>query len=327
MSKLQVMKGGAYCEKRLRKWLQEDGKVVVQTKRDEIRCLVEIMYDAMGPYVTYTSASGKPLYNLDGFDAVWIDFAKRTGRRAIDTGISVNESFDLTRRTVMAKTKSYDLTGVNESTLYDGREPDPDNPGKKRDKVHFSGKLVGIFYLYDIVDHYGTYEDRRRDMARYAKEFYWFLGTPETFIVEAGNSDTVIAESEIDRAVREVEGLFIGAAGVGFEGLMVKRYYYFWEPKRCPDSWMKLKPEEEVDVKIIGYTAGTDGFGGMVGSIVGRAEDGSEVSFSGFTLELRRELTANGESYLGRWVEVRYMQRDSLGGYRHPRFYRFHPDK
>lgn len=75
MSKLQIMKGDAYCEKRLRKWLQEDGRVVVQTKRDEIRCLVEIHVsheetDDPEFRVTYTSASGKPLYNLGGFDAV-----------------------------------------------------------------------------------------------------------------------------------------------------------------------------------------------------------------------------------------------------------------
>lgn len=332
MSKLQIMKGDAYCEKRLRKWLQEDGRVVVQTKRDEIRCLVEIHVsheetDDPEFRVTYTSASGKPLYNLGGFDAVWWDFYKRTGKTKIDTGISVNESFDLTRRTVMAKTKPYDLTGVTESILYDGREPDPDNPGKKRDKLHFAGTLVGIFYLYDIVDHYGTYEDRRRAMARYAKEFYWFLGTPETFVVAAGDSDTVIAESEIVRAVQEIAGLFEGATGAGFEGLMVKRYYYSWEPKRCPDAWMKLKPSGEVDVKIIGWTEGKDGFAGMVGSLLGEAEDGSLVSFSGFNLELREELTADVKSFYGRWAEVRYMQRDSKGGYRHPAFYRWHPDK
>lgn len=42
---LAVMKGVAFTEKRLLQWLKEDGKVVVQTKRDEIRCTVVVDYD------------------------------------------------------------------------------------------------------------------------------------------------------------------------------------------------------------------------------------------------------------------------------------------
>lgn len=329
MSKLKVHKGIPYEEKRLRQWLQEDGKVVIQTKRDEIRCLVEVhaaheFTDDVEYRVTYTSASGKPLYNLGGFDAVWVDFYKRTGKRRIDTGISINDSFDLTRRTVMAKTKPYDLTGRNVERLYDGREQDPnfpDNPKKKRDKLHFEGTLTGVFWLYDVIDHYGTYADRRQAMARYAKEFYWFLANPETFVVTADSSN-----ESIDQAVAQVEEHFEQATGHEFEGLMVKRFYHFWEPRRT-NNWMKLKPSGEVDVRIIGWVPGKDGFEGMVGSLIGEAEDGSTVSFSGFTLELRKELTKDVEAFYGRWAEVRFMQRDSKGGYRHPAFYRWHPDK
>lgn len=319
MSKLQMMKGIPFEEKRLRQWLYEDGKVVVQTKRDEIRCLVEIVHldSTEPPFVTYTSASGKPLYNLSGFDAAWIDFAKSTGKCKIDTGISINESFDLTRRTVMAKTKPYDLTGRTEQVIAGD---------KKKDPPHFVGKLTGVFWLYDVVDHAGTYADRRQAMARYSNEFYWFLACPETFVIEAGNSDTVIPQVNIDRAVAEVIELFEEATGRGFEGLMVKRFYYFWEPRRTT-HWMKLKPSGEVDARIVGWVPGKDGFEGMVGSLIGEAEDGSQVSFSGFTMELRKELTEDVESYYGRWAEVRFMQRDSKGGYRHPAFYRWHPDK
>lgn len=318
MSKLQVMKGIPYEEKRLRQWFQEDGKVVVQTKRDEIRCMVEIKYDdTSGPYVTYTSASGKPLYNLSGFDEVWIDFAKSTGKRSIDTGISINDSFDLTRRTVMAKTKPYELTGRTEQVIAGE---------KKKDPPHFVGKLTGVFWMYDIIDHYGTYADRRVSMAQYALIYPEFLECPETFVIEAGNSDTVIPKGEIDLAVAEVESHFQHALDCKHEGLMIKRFYHFWEPRRT-QHWMKLKPSGEVDVRIIGWVPGKDGFEGMVGSLIGEAEDGSTVSFSGFTLELRKELTKDVESFYGRWAEVRFMQRDSKGGYRHPAFYRWHPDK
>lgn len=330
MAKLAVHKGIPYEEKRLRQWLEEDGKVVIQIKRDEIRCVVEIVpceevnhkHEAgvchpSGLAVRYTSASGKPLYNLGCFDQHWLAFSARTGKRKIDCGVSINDSFDLTRRTVMAKTKQYDLSGNTVNTIAGE---------KKKDLPHYVGPLRAMFWLYDVIDHYGTYADRRRDMAKYAMDFPSFLACPETFVIESGNSDTVIPQCEIDRAVADVESHFQQALDCKHEGLMIKRFYHFWEPRRTT-NWMKLKPEAEVDVEIVGYVEGKGEFAGLVGSLTGRAEDGSTVDFSGFTLELRRAISADFESYLGRWCEVQYMQRDAQGGYRHPRFFRFHPDK
>lgn len=317
MAKLSVHKGIPYEEKRLRQWLEEDGKVVLQVKRDEIRCVVEIheiwveeTREFVNTHVTYTSASGKPLYNLGHFDKHWLDFAKRTGKRRIDTGVSVNDSFDLTRRTVMASKKVYDLSGNTVNTIAGE---------KKKDPPHYVGPLRAMFWLYDIIDHYGTYEDRRRDMAKYALDFPEFLACPETFVI-------YVPKWNITEAVQVVEEHFQQALDCKHEGLMVKRFYHSWEPRRTT-NWMKLKPEAEVDVEIIGYVEGKGEFAGLVGSLTGRAEDGSTVDFSGFTLELRRAISADFESYLGRWCEVQYMQRDAQGGYRHPRFFRFHPDK
>nr|UWD77044.1 MAG: ATP dependent DNA ligase domain protein [Bacteriophage sp.] len=312
MSKLTVHKGIPYEEKRLRQWLEEDGKVVLQVKRDEIRCVVEIVHsDATEPpFVTYTSASGKPLYNLGCFDKHWLDFSARTGRRKIDCGVSINDSFDLTRRTVMASKKVYDLSGNTDNTIAGE---------KKKDPPHYVGPLRAMFWLYDIVDHYGTYDDRRRAMAGYALNFPDFLTCPETFVIY----NTLAG---VQHAVDEVESHFQQALDYEHEGLMVKRFYHFWEPRRTT-NWMKLKPEAEVDVRITGFIPGKGEFDGLVGSLTGEAADGSTVDFSGFTLEIRRAISADFESYLGCWCEVRYMQRDAQGGYRHPRFFRFHPDK
>lgn len=317
MSKLSVHKGIPYEEKRLRQWLEEDGKVVLQIKRDEIRCVVEIheIWDGEQETityraVTYTSASGKPLYNLSCFDQHWLDFSARTGRRKIDCGVAINDSFDLTRRTVMAKTKQYDLSGNSVNTIAGE---------KKKDPPHYVGPLRAMFWLYDIIDHYGTYEDRRRSMAHYALEFPEFLVCPETFVIY----NTLAG---VQRAVDDVESHFQQALELRHEGLMIKRFYHSWEPRRTT-NWMKMKPEAEVDVRITGFIPGKGEFTGLVGSLTAEAEDGSTVDFSGFTLELRRAISADFESYVGRWCEVQYMQRDAQGGYRHPRFFRFHPDK
>ena len=107
------MKGVKYSEKRLRQWLKQDGAVVVQTKRDEFRCRVHINWEASNgiPRVSYTSASGKPIYNLDVFDDLWLEVSRVTGQNVFDTGCMVQDSFDLTHRTLRASKKNYELTG------------------------------------------------------------------------------------------------------------------------------------------------------------------------------------------------------------------------
>ncbi|QGF20957.1 ATP dependent DNA ligase [Pectobacterium phage MA13] len=322
MSSLTVMKGVKFTDKRLMQWLQEDGAVVVQTKRDEFRCKVRVMDDGDGQYVTFTSASGKRIYNLQCFTAMWIEIARVTGQTVFDTGCMVQDSFDLTRRTLRASKKEYDLTGNTEHLIEEKekRTEMPDGTVLVTPGFYYKGPLKARFWFYDLPDSPEMYDDRRAMMASYHRNFPEFTGVPETEVIRVEWGDSLVS------AVAQVNEIFQAMLAQGHEGAMVKRLEYKYKVGRSTD-WMKMKPEEEVDVKINGFTEGEDGFAGLVGSLLGEAEDGSTVSFSGFTLELRHELTANFESYRGRWAEVKFMQRDSQGGYRHPRFYRWHPDK
>lgn len=304
MATLHVMKGVPFTEKRLVQWLKEDGKVVVQTKRDEIRCTILVDYDGS---VSYTSAQGKPLFNLQQWDSLWQMVSELTGLVKFDTGVCINDSFDLTKRVVRSSSKVYDTLGRKHHII---TEKLPKQPVR----TVYEGLLVAAFWLYDLPTLQGDewdYQSRRIEMLEVSRVAGHGVYLPETEVV------TTLAD------VYDIHEKLIE---LGFEGSMIKRFNHQYREGRTSD-WMKLKPEEEVDVEIIGYTPGKDSFAGMVGSLIGRAEDGSEVSFSGFTLALRRELTDNFEAYLGRWAEVRYMQRDSQDGYRHPRFYRWHPDK
>lgn len=295
MTKLAVMKGTKYSRQRLLQWLGEDGAVVLQTKRDEIRCMVEVD----GNTVTYTSAQGKPLYNLGCFDHDWIHVATHTGLTKFDTGICVNESFDLTKRTVRASKKRYNLRGTTFTVIHD-----------KKTGFDWSGHLVGLFYLYDLPTSSVNYEHRRALMADYALRYH-HLRVPET----------EVATSEF-----EVDQFYASCVKAGQEGAMIKRIAYDYVYGRTVD-WMKMKPEEERDGEITGFTEGKGEFEGFIGSIKVRFADGSSTAISGMSFALRRDITEHPERYVGLIVEVRFMQRDSDGGYRHPRFYRFHPDK
>lgn len=313
MGSLKVMKGDAYSEKRLRKWLKEDGAVVLQIKRDEFRCMVQVSNGPV-PSVSYTSASGKPLYNLQCFDSMMVEMAHWYGTFRFDMGVCVNDNFDLTRRTVRASTKPYDLTGQTEQTI----------AGKtKKAPPHYVGPLKAVFWFYDLPDVGWAYITRRGDMAMMQLNFPYHTAVPETEIVTVRQD----LQDGIERAVQQVQEVFSTARELGHEGLMVKRYDHKWEPKRCPDSWMKLKPNDEIDGRIIGKTEGKGKFFGLIGSLICEAEDGSQFTISGMTDAERVDFTQNFETYRGQWVTATYMERDTQGGYRHPQFYRMHDEK
>lgn len=303
MVALKVMKGAAYTEKRAEKWLKEDGSVIVQVKRDEFRCMVEVSNGPV-PSVSYTSASGGELYNLSYFDNLFVDMAYWYGTFRFDMGVCINDSFDLTRRTLRASTKPYDLSGLTLQTIAGKR---------KKDAPHYVGLLKARFWFYDLPDVDRSYSSRRMDMATLALNF------PATCLA--------IPETEELYTIAEINAWFAEARLAGHEGIMVKRTNHKWEPSRRPDSWMKLKPNDEVDGRIVGFVPGKGKFAGLIGSLICEAEDGSRFTISGMTDAERHDFTEAGEGILGVWVVATYMERDTQGGYRHPQFYRIHEEK
>ncbi|CCI88861.2 DNA ligase [Yersinia phage phi80-18] len=319
MAKLACMKGVAFEEKRLRQWLSKDGLVVVQTKRDEFRCIVRVMEDCEGQYVTFTSASGKPLYNLQAHSSVFLDLYARFNINKFDMGCSIDDDFNVTRRVLRASKKVYDTTGLHSQTITETKTVHDKHGIKYKETVYkHTGTLNAVFWFYDMPEVLDAYEDRRIVMAHLTLGSQGRLACPETWIVSSVNG--------IDAAVTEVTDLFADALDAQHEGLMVKRYNFVYKEGRTTD-WMKLKPEDEVDARITGFTEGKGEFLGLIGSAIGKTEAGDELAFSGFTLEERRAITAHPEKFIGRVAEVRFMQRDSKGGFRHPSFYRWHPDK
>lgn len=302
MSKLKVMKGDSYSDKRAEKWLKEDGSVIVQIKRDEFRCMVQVSNGPV-PSVSYTSASGGELHNLQCFDSLMVEMAHWYGTFRFDMGVCINDSFDLTRRTLRASTKPYDLSGLTEQVIAGKR---------KKDAPHYVGPLKARFWFYDLPDSDLLYKHRRMDMATLANNFPEYTAVPET---------------EELYTLAGIQAWFSGAREAGHEGIMVKRVQHKWEPKRCPDSWMKLKPSDEIDGFIIGKTEGKGKFYGLIGSLICQAEDGSTFTISGMTDAERLDFTENYLLYLGQWVTATYMERDTQGGYRHPQFNRMHEEK
>ena len=124
-----------------------------------------------------------------------------------------------------------------------------------------------------------------------------------------------------------------------YEGAMVKQPGHLYQIGKRTRDWLKMKPEETEDGKIIGFVEATatvanpeqgvsigDGLG-RVGSVVVKTECGAEASPHGISHALGRDMHTNPEKYLGQWCEFAYMERASAGGFRHPTFRRLRDAK
>jgi DNA ligase-1 len=101
------------------------------------------------------------------------------------------------------------------------------------------------------------------------------------------------------------------ALAAGEEGIMLKNIDSPWEDKRS-QHLVKMKAENDCDLEVIGWNPGTPGTKNenKMGSLVCASSDRMlEVSISGFSDDLRDEITANINDWIGRIVTVLYNER------------------
>ncbi len=135
--------------------------------------------------------------------------------------------------------------------------------------------------------------------------------------------------NSLDEAVKHFELLL----SEGHEGTILKNFCAFWEDTRSKHL-VKMKAELDCDLEIIGWNSGEGQFAGMVGSLICASSDRLvETSISGFSIDLRKEITATIDDLIGDIVTVTYNERikskarigiDSLFL---PRFAEFRTDK
>ncbi|AVI05040.1 DNA ligase [Salmonella phage vB_SpuP_Spp16] len=309
---LKVMKGVSFSEERLQKWLDEDGVVHVQPKRDEIRCVVNVVLyrdtydDTQRPYyVTFTSASGKQLYNLDVHSQTFIDLYHAFGVSTFDCGVLINDSFDVTKRVVRSSKEHYNTNGEVYEMLWD-KKPTKNKAGI----LFYASNLTADFWLYDLplVDKH--WYCRLGIMGKIAS-MYDRVFLPRTVL--ASNSE-------------QVHQLYDSYIEEGLEGIMIKRRNFQYKYGRSTD-WQKMKPVEEKDGVIVGFTEGKGKYAGLIGSVKVDFGDGTFTFVSGMDDSTRKNISKYPQNYLGEVLRVPYMMRDSQGGYRHPRWGGLHEDK
>jgi len=91
-------------------------------------------------------------------------------------------------------------------------------------------------------------------------------------------------------------------------------------------SWLKLKEQETVTVKIIGYKPGQGKYQGLIGAIMWKDQStGVEGFCSGMTDDDRVWISDHAQALIGTWIEIKHYGK-LVDGYRHPQFMRFRDD-
>ena len=109
----------------------------------------------------------------------------------------------------------------------------------------------------------------------------------------------------------EAQAHFEELLASGEEGTILKNMCGLWEDTRSKHL-VKFKAEKDADLEVIGWNPGTGKFEGMVGSLICATSDRLvEVSISGFSDDLRAEITRDIQSWISSIVTVLYNERIS----------------
>lgn len=114
----------------------------------------------------------------------------------------------------------------------------------------------------------------------------------------------------------------------GYEGIMVKPLNGLYEYKRSY-SWMKMKPTETIDIKIIDVNEGTGKYKNHLGAFVCKLPNNENIQVgSGLDDNERKEYWSNKDQLIGQIIEVKFQEwTKNKQSIRFPVFLRFRPDK
>ena len=136
----------------------------------------------------------------------------------------------------------------------------------------------------------------------------------------------LVDQKIVEKSVENIDRHHARYVQQGYEGAMVKNPVLPYSFGRS-DAVIKIKSFLDADLTVIGYKEGTGRHAGKLGSILVDF-NGIEVNVgSGFDDEMRSEVWANKDSYIGMTAEVRYQEVTADGSLRFPTFVCWRTDK
>jgi ATP-dependent DNA ligase len=178
-----------------------------------------------------------------------------------------------------------------------------------------------LYTVFDCPRYKGQDITKRslRERQTVLKEVIKTLGIPEIKFIEQRSENRMAWFKEI---VKE-----------GGEGIILKRWDSHYEAGKRGPNWIKVKKMQTYDVVVMGFKETKSEAWqaqGLIGAVVfgcynaaGKLQEVGDTS--GMTLEVRRDMSANPDKWIGTVVEVAGQEvlRDAI---RHPRYIRTRPD-
>lgn len=113
----------------------------------------------------------------------------------------------------------------------------------------------------------------------------------------------------------------------GCDGTVLKRENSLYEFKRTR-TWLKVKPVETFDCRVVGIVPGKGKYSSVVGALTITVEDGPVyMQVSGMTDAQRKEWHQHPENIMGKFIEVEARGVHKSGKLIEPRFIRVRDDK
>ena len=129
---------------------------------------------------------------------------------------------------------------------------------------------------------------------------------------------------------QEVVELYKNYLSKGYEGAMIKAVDGKYQWKRVTarnGAMLKLKPFKSVDLKVIGFYEGEGRNEGKAGGFLVDYHGVTVRVGSGLTDSLREEVSQQPDSFVGKTIEVKYLEETEDKSLRHPVFTRFREEK
>lgn len=181
------------------------------------------------------------------------------------------------------------------------------------------------YIVYDLLEWNGSgYTDRSQEWRRKELKSVFPFGSENLFLNPVFDDPSRFGE------------LFDTLIGHGIEGIIVKNksapYVFDGRPNK---TWYKVKAAVTMDMIVSGYTDGAGKYEGLIGTVeFSRMDAEGNLVYvgrcSGMTDDLRREITADKDKYLGKVIEVKSNELVGSKEYRsprHPQFVAFRFDK
>lgn len=146
----------------------------------------------------------------------------------------------------------------------------------------------------------------------------------------ADHSKIIDIPNDLVNSPAELMELYKKYLKEGYEGAMMKSIEGTYKWKRVTlksGEMVKLKPFETVDLKITGVYEGTNKNEGKAGGFLVDYYGVTVRVGSGLPDPLRAKAFKTPDEYIGKTIEVRYLEETEDGSLRHPSFKRFRKDK